>query len=114
MDLALGIFARANLRRSGAAAPRQARQRRERGARAAEMVEERAKSARSDILTADEAEPLEPLLTAFVLPNYLVISVSCPKLLARPCCIMLPFVLVVFRAFPMLAGNYMRHGCDMS
>jgi hypothetical protein len=33
------------------------------------MVEQRAKGARADILTADEPQPVEPLLTAFVLPN---------------------------------------------
>jgi hypothetical protein len=62
LDLALDFFAGANLRRAGAAAACQRRQRLERGARAAEMIEQRAKSARSDILTADKPQPIEPLL----------------------------------------------------
>jgi hypothetical protein len=99
LDLAFGLFAGANQWRCPAAAARQARQRLERRARAAEMVEQCAKGARADILTADEAEPIEPLLTGFVLPNYLVKSVRYRKLLTHPCCIMLPFVLVYFRAF---------------
>jgi hypothetical protein len=27
---------------------------------------------------------------------------------------MLPFVLVIFRAFPLSGGKYKRHGCDMA
>ncbi len=63
LDLPLGNFARANLRHAGAAAARQAWQRFERRARSAEMIEQRAKGARADILTADEPQPVEPLLT---------------------------------------------------
>jgi hypothetical protein len=69
LDLTLGLFAGANLRCAGTAAARQCRQHLERRARSAEMVEQRAKGARADILTADEPQPVEPLLTAFVLPN---------------------------------------------
>ncbi len=67
LEFALGLFAGANL--WGAGAARQVRQRRERRTRSAEMFEQRAKSARPHVLAADEAEPIEPLLTGFVLPN---------------------------------------------
>jgi hypothetical protein len=62
LDLTFGLFARANLRCAGAAAARQCRQRFERRACSAEMVEQRAKRTRADILTADEPQPVEPLL----------------------------------------------------
>ena len=62
LELSFGLFAGANLRCVGAAAARQCRQRLERRARSAEMVEQRAKGARADILTADEPQPVEPLL----------------------------------------------------
>jgi hypothetical protein len=61
-DLTLDRFARTNLRRSSAAAPRQLGQGLERRAGAAEMIDEGAKRARPDVLAADEAEPVEPLL----------------------------------------------------
>jgi hypothetical protein len=61
-DLTFGLFARVNLRRAGAAAARQCRQRLERRACSAKMVEQRAKGAWADILTANEAEPIEALL----------------------------------------------------
>ena len=48
--------------RARAAAPRQLRQRVERGARAAAMIEQGAEGARADIVAADEAQPVEPLL----------------------------------------------------
>ena len=78
------------------------------------MIEQRAKGAWADILAADEPQRVEPLLTAFVLPNKLVKSVGCRKVLIRPCCVALPCVLVIFRAFPKSDGNYMRHVGDMS
>jgi hypothetical protein len=62
LDLTLSLFARANQWRCPAAAARQRRQRIERRACSAEMVEQRAKGARADILTADESQPIEPLL----------------------------------------------------
>jgi hypothetical protein len=34
------------------------------------MIEQRAKGARADVLTADEAQPVEPLLTVFVSADY--------------------------------------------
>src|SRR6266516_4255273 len=40
-------------------------------------------------------------------------SVVYRKSLVRACCFMLPFVLVIFRAFPLTAGKYMRHAGDM-
>ena len=113
LELSFGLFAGANLRRAGAAAARQRRQRLKRGAGSAEMIEQRAKGAWADILAADEPQRVEPLLTAFVLPNKLVKSVGCRKVLIRPCCVVLPFVLVIFRAFPKSDGNYMRHVGDM-
>src|SRR6202451_3517673 len=61
-DLLLGCFARKYLRRSPTTAPRQRGQRLERGAGAAEVIDERAKRPRSDVLTADETQPVEPLL----------------------------------------------------
>ena len=51
-----------DLRRAGAAAARQRWQRLKRRAGSAEMVEQRAKGAWADILTADEPQPVEPLL----------------------------------------------------
>ena len=78
------------------------------------MIEQRAKGAWADILAADEPQRVEPLLTAFVLPNKLVKSVGCRKVLTGSCCIVLPFVLVIFRAFPLSGGKYKRHGCDMA
>jgi len=69
LELSFGLFAGANLRRAGAAAARQRRQRLKRRAGSAEMIERRAKGAWSDILAADEPQRVEPLLTAFVLPN---------------------------------------------
>jgi hypothetical protein len=52
------------LRCAGASAARQRRQSLERRAGSAEMIEQRAKGARADILTADEPQPVEPLLRA--------------------------------------------------
>jgi hypothetical protein len=49
-------------RRVPAAAACQHWQRLQRRARSAEMIDQRAKGARADILTADQAEPIEPLL----------------------------------------------------
>jgi hypothetical protein len=68
-DFLFGPFARADLRRAVAAAASESRQRFERRACAAELIEKRAKRARADILAANEPQPIDPLLTAFVLPN---------------------------------------------
>jgi hypothetical protein len=62
LDLTLSLFARANQWRCPTAAARQRRQRLERRACSAEMVEQCAKGARADILTANESQPVEPLL----------------------------------------------------
>jgi hypothetical protein len=62
-DLAHRILARTNLRHAArAAAPGERRQRLERVARPAEMIDQRAERPRPDILAADEAEPIDPLL----------------------------------------------------
>src|ERR1700686_1381569 len=79
VDLPFGRVARTDLRRSPTATPRQRGQGLKRGAGAAEMIDEGAKrarpryyganarrlrhnTARPDILAADEAQPVEPLL----------------------------------------------------
>jgi hypothetical protein len=77
LDLTFSLFAGANLRRAGAAAACQCRQRFKRRACSAEMVEQRAKGARADIVTADEAEPIDLPATVDL------ISVSVRML--RPC-----------------------------
>jgi len=64
LALALGRFAGVNLRRTGATAACEARQCLECCARSAEMVEQRAEGPRADILTADEPQPVEPLLAS--------------------------------------------------
>jgi hypothetical protein len=74
LDLALSLFTRANLRRAGAAAARQCRQRLKRRARSAEMVEQR--GAWADILAADKAESVEPLL---IRQNVLVLYPRSPE-----------------------------------
>ena len=62
LDLALGLLARIDLRRAAtAAAARQRRQRFQRCARAAEMIDQRPKGARTDILAADKAQPVDAL-----------------------------------------------------
>ena len=61
-DLTLGRFARTDLRRRRAAAPRQRGQGVERGAGAAEVIEQGAERARPDILAADKAQPVEALV----------------------------------------------------
>jgi hypothetical protein len=61
-ELTLGRFPRKDLRRRCAAATRQRGQGLERGAGAAEVIDEGAECARSNVLTADEAQPVEPLL----------------------------------------------------
>src|SRR5262249_38532271 len=48
----------------GAAAPRELGERLERGAGAAEMIDQEAERARPDVVAADEAQPVEPLLVA--------------------------------------------------
>src|SRR5580692_4454674 len=60
--LLLGRFARTNLRCRPTATPRQRGQGLERGAGAAEMIDEGAKRAWPDVLAADQAQPVEPLL----------------------------------------------------
>ena len=61
--LALGVFQRIDFSRPfGATAPGESRKRLERRARSAKMIDERAKGARTDILAANEAQPVEPLL----------------------------------------------------
>jgi hypothetical protein len=65
VELALGLRARAYASRARRpAAARQFGQRLDGGARTAEMFDEGVKRARPDILAADEAQPIEPLLVA--------------------------------------------------
>ncbi len=66
VHLTLSRLPRTNLRRSRAAAPRQRGQGLKRGAGTAEMIDEGAKRARSDVLAADEAQPVEALLVGEV------------------------------------------------
>ena len=61
-DFLFGRFARTDLRRRPTAAPRQRGQGVERGTGAAEMIDKGAECARSNVLAADEAQPVEPLL----------------------------------------------------
>ena len=66
VHLTLSLVARTNLRRRRAAAPRQRGQGLKRRAGAAEMIDESAKRPRSDVLAADEAQPVEALLVGEV------------------------------------------------
>src|ERR1700722_6812568 len=62
LDFPFGLFARVYLRcRPAAAAPRQSRERVKRGSCAAKMIDQGAKCARSYILAANKAEPVDPL-----------------------------------------------------
>src|SRR5205823_4511186 len=62
-ELTLGLAARMDARRAaGAAAARQVGQGSERRARTAVMLEQGAERARADMVAANEAQPVEPLL----------------------------------------------------
>src|SRR5205085_3230445 len=63
--LALGQFTRVNASRlRRAAAARQPRERFESGPRAAAMIDQAAEGARADVVTPNEAQPVEPLLVS--------------------------------------------------
>jgi hypothetical protein len=63
LELALRLLARGDAGRTlGAAAAGKIGKRRKRGARAAVMIDERAEGPRADVVAADQAQPIEPLL----------------------------------------------------
>ena len=62
LELPLGVLA--GMDAGGAAAAGEIRQRRQRGACAAVVVDQRAEGARANIVAADKAKPIEPLLLA--------------------------------------------------
>jgi len=71
LELALGILARGDATRTfGAAAAGEFGDRRQGRARPAVMIDQRAECARADIVAADQAQPIEPLLV--VEPHALV------------------------------------------
>jgi hypothetical protein len=92
-QLALGIFARIDARRSRRSAPsRKLGQRIKRAARAAVSIQERSERTRADMLAANEAQPIEPLLVvqcgclgvlaAHVIPSRRV-PPTCPQFFLR-------------------------------
>jgi len=72
LELPLGVLAGMDAGGAArAAAAGEIRQRRQRGACAAVVVDQRAEGARADIVAADEAKPIEPLLVGRFFRNSL-------------------------------------------
>jgi hypothetical protein len=107
-DFALRLVALIVLR-GGIAAPaaRQSRQGFERRSRTAEMIDKRPKRARADILAADEAQPVDPLLIRQA-DRFRFLAHPAPKTVS-PCAGYAGFIAYIARQG---RGNQMYRGCD--
>jgi hypothetical protein len=81
------------------------------------MVEQRAKGARADVLTADEPQPVEPLLIpsgANALTNKINgLLPTAIRFYVAACCSLFSFISGHYRAFPEIGGIYTRHARNM-
>jgi hypothetical protein len=80
------------------------------------MIEQRSKRARADILTADEPQPVEPLLSgarsATSISKISGLDRNAGPFHVASCCRLFTLFSGYFRAFPKIAGGYKRRGCD--